>query len=134
MGRETEFYKDLSRATPETIELSGNVLINKNGSTWHVVKKGAVKPEHACGGSYPYDPTKGNPKDKTEEKIFERDSKLISPEEALEQEQLCGNCKPMIKDRFDLERVVVAVPTDGPIDEAMRRANERIVEETNRKT
>ena len=100
-----EFYDDLSDEPPDTIEMSGMVLMNKNKNKWHLCKKGGNIPTHACGNGGPSDPHRSQ----YSKGSFERSTEVVPIIEALEQGRLCSFCERIVKKEFDLEQVTVAV-------------------------
>jgi len=107
-----DFYDALQDEPPETIVVSGLVLMNKNKGKWHLCEKGGSKPTHACGSGGPTDPHRTYYADVDEnvnEKRFNKSTVVLEPIEALEQGRLCGHCKRIIKNEFDFEQVTVTV-------------------------
>lgn len=123
-----EFYDRLSDKPPETMEIKGKVLMNKNSSKWHVCKKKAASIGHACGSGIPINPnntssfhTKGS-----HISHFEKETSVVGVKESLEYDRMCKNCMRIIQDEFDLERMIIAVPAD-PSPDATKGLIERFV-------
>lgn len=121
---QVDFYNDLSEANPETMELHGMVLMHKNNSKWHLCKKRASSIGHACGSGAPTDPNSSFYADVQEnynEVRFEKATEVETPKEALEHNRMCHQCQRILQREFDLERLIVAVSEDTPIDVAVER-------------
>lgn len=105
-----DFYEALEGEPPDTIVVSGLVLMNKNKNKWHLCKKGGNKPTHACGNGGPTDPNRTSAfGDDYYEARFEKSTDIVEPIEALEQGRLCSFCERIIKKEFDFEQVTVTV-------------------------
>lgn len=131
-----EFYEALSGAPPETTDINGTVMMNKNKSKWHLCEKGGSRPTHACGSGGPMNPNTSSSFSSADyyESQFKKNADLVTPREALEKERMCKNCKRLVKDEYDLERIILAVPeevepdaTKGEIERFIRKlSNETI--------
>lgn len=122
-----DFYKDLDSSPISTTEINGLLLMAQNKSKEHLCMKGERDVRYACGSTAPNDPTTVH-LGSTDyyEGLFKEECDVVTPREAVEMD-LCTNCKRMLKNQFDLERMVIAVDPD----ESEREAIERFVERRN---
>jgi len=105
-----DFYDDLNKQPPDTIQMAGLVLMHKNKNKWHLCKKGGMAVTHACGNGGPTDPNRtGYTSDDYYTAQYEKSADIVEPVEALEQGRLCSFCERIIKDEFDFEQVTVTV-------------------------
>lgn len=118
------FYDDLASQSPETIEVDGHVLMNKNKHKWHLCKSSAgprSKVRHACGSSGPSDPNRS----RYAHGSFQRNAEVATPEESVEYDRVCTNCLRVIEKEFPVERLVIAVSHEDSIDLAVEKFAER---------
>jgi hypothetical protein len=126
-----DFYKDLDSSPISTTEINGQLLMAQNNSKNHLCMKGEKWVRYACGSAKPNDPTVVH-RGSTDyyEGLFKEECDVVTPLEAIEMD-LCTNCKRMLKNQFDLERMVVAVDPDESMGVAVDRFLERLNETFN---
>lgn len=110
-----DFYDELCDADVGTVELDGRILTRRNNSLLHACKKGAANVEFLCQSKKIRDGPYG----------LSSALDIMTTREFVESERLCKNCKRIIQEETEWNRLVVAVSDDEPIDAAVERFTEK---------
>lgn len=123
-----DFYDELLNESAGTIDIQGTVLVNSNNNKWHVCKSSDGYVSHVCGMGAPGDPNRTGPfSNGYYESAFKRSTELAGVKESIEYDRVCSNCLRLMGEEYDLERMIIAVPSD-PEPDAMKELIERFVE------